>query len=1512
MKKTVTSAVRVVNLFTLIFFLVCGASTAIAQPANTYVFSAFNTPYSSITGTVPNIQGDDLTQTGIPLGFTFNFAGTNYTTVAMCSNGFMSLNNSPSNQLTNSQANAAGIGPMLMPLWDDLDGTSGTPSTYAYYTTTGVAPNRIFTLECQNWAWNYTGTTGCISFEVKLYETSNIVDFTYEQGANTYVSPSATIGIFNSNTDFQTLPDVTANPVPSIVTFYTNIADKPATGQVYRWAPQFINCVVPGNNYCGGDVVNITYSSLGIAFFAGNVFTVQLSDATGSFASPTNIGTLTSTATSGTIVCTIPTNQAAGTGYRFRIVSSNQAFTGRDNGVDITINPSVVPSVTIVAIPGDTICNGDNVTFAATAINGGPSPTYQWYINGNPVGGNTQTYSTATLVDGDVVTCEITSNAQCVVPTTATSNAITMVVYPNVTPTITITANPGNSICIGQSVTFTTTVTNEGPNPTYVWKVNGFPVGGNTPTYTTTTLTNGDIVTCELTSNAPCVLTPTVVSNAITMTVNPNVTPTITISVPDTSVCAGDNITFTATVTNGGPTPAYQWYVNGNPVGGNTATYTTTTLANGDQVTCELTSSAVCATPAVITSNTLTMTVNPVVAADVTVAANPGNNICAGTSVTFTATPTNGGPTPTYIWFVNATQVGSNSPTYTTTTLANGDVVTCKMASSTPCAVPDTAVSTDIIMTVNPNLTADVSIAANPGNNICAGTLVTFTATATNGGPSPTYQWYLNGNPVGGNNPTYTNNALASGDVVTCEMTSSAPCATPSPATSNDITMIVTPTVLPVVSVANNTGNTICAGTNVVFTATPSNGGPTPSYQWYVNGNPVGSNSASYSTTSLANGDVVTCELTSTAVCATPMTVTSTPVTMTVNPLVTPAVTITASPGDTICNGTTVTFTPTPVNGGASPTYQWFVNGLPVAIGPTYSSNALVNTDIITCNMSSSAVCPSPSTVTSNVIVMYVTSVLTPVVSISAAPGDTVCVGSTATYSASPTNGGTSPSYQWYLNGSPVGSNSPTYANNTLVTGDIVHCDMTSSLPCPSPATVSSNDVTMYVNGITVPFVSLSTSPGDTVCDGTPITYTATPVNGGPAPTYLWRKNGSPVGGPSDTYTYLDPLAGDVISCTLISSDPCPSPATVTVESDTIGINPLLNPVLDMEALPSHLICTGSDVTFVATADSAGPAGGLSFQWMLNGNIVGTNSPTWTGSMLNSGDQVYCIMTTTAPCVTSSVDTSVTDTVAWFNAGYLAGSVGTTESNTINLVQRSVVSYTDCDLISTITPNGANPVAGSTTFKVTLDPQVNSFNGQPYVQRHYDIDPANNAANATATIELYAYENEFIAYNNVAAGMGLPLLPLNRVDNGNVRITAFHGTGTAPGNYPGPVEEITPVVTWDTAGNWWVMTFNVTSFSGFYIHTGSAGPLAVSNVNNGDFDLMVWPNPAQDKIQVQISGKRAAHSYLEITDLVGKTVLTAPLDNNKAIVDMSGLASGMYLLKYTDDARTQTVKITKQ
>src|SRR5207342_671535 len=131
--------------------------------------------------------------------------------------------------------------------------------------------------------------------------------------------------------------------------------------------------------------------------------------------------------------------------------------------------------------------------------------------------------------------------------------------------------------------------------------------------------------------------------------------------------------------------------------------------------------------------------------------------------------------------------------TYTTTTLADGDIVTVVLTSNSACATGNPATSNPIATTVNANQPVSVSIASSDADNtICAGTSVTFTATPTNGGSTPSYQWKLNGNNVGTDQATYTTTTLADGDVVTVVLTSNiTPCATGNLATSNAITTTV-------------------------------------------------------------------------------------------------------------------------------------------------------------------------------------------------------------------------------------------------------------------------------------------------------------------------------------------------------------------------------------------------------------------------------------------------------------------------------------------------------------------------------------------------------------------------------------------------------------------------------------------------------------------------------------------------------------------------------------------------
>lgn len=294
-------------------------------------------------------------------------------------------------------------------------------------------------------------------------------------------------------------------------------------------------------------------------------------------------------------------------------------FNWMNGSVVVSIIPTVVPSVTISANPGNNICAGTSVTFTATPVNGGANPAYQWYINAIPVSGQTtSTFTTTTLTNGNQVRVVMTSNAPCPNPSGATSNTITMTVNSIVVPTVSINAS-ATTVCAGTPVTFTASpVINGGTNPQFQWRVNGTNVVnplGNNASFTTSTLVNGDRVTVELTSNAVCASPATIISNEITISVNPLLTPSVTIVASANNICPGTSVTFTATPTNGGSSPVYQWKLNGSNVGTNSTTYTSTTLANNDQVSVVMTSNALCATPATVTGNIITMIVRPPVPA---------------------------------------------------------------------------------------------------------------------------------------------------------------------------------------------------------------------------------------------------------------------------------------------------------------------------------------------------------------------------------------------------------------------------------------------------------------------------------------------------------------------------------------------------------------------------------------------------------------------------------------------------------------------------------------------------------------------------------------------------------------------------------------------------------------------------------------------------------------------------------------------------------------------------------
>ncbi|HVW98785.1 MAG TPA: gliding motility-associated C-terminal domain-containing protein [Mucilaginibacter sp.] len=186
-------------------------------------------------------------------------------------------------------------------------------------------------------------------------------------------------------------------------------------------------------------------------------------------------------------------------------------------------------------------------------------------------------------------------------------------------------------------------------------------------------------------------------------------------------------------------------------------------------------------------------------------------------------------------------------------------------------------------LTVAPAAIPAVTISPQSADD-CPGATVTFTATPVNGGSQPHYQWRVNGQPSGTDNPVFASNSLTNGDKITCTLNSSLPCVSSASVTSSEATFVLDAPVPTSVSITSSLTGPVCKGTKITFTASVVSPDPAPSYQWQVNGNDTGSGLATFSSTELNDGDLVTCLVTSQAKCLVNAVANSNVVTVKLNP----------------------------------------------------------------------------------------------------------------------------------------------------------------------------------------------------------------------------------------------------------------------------------------------------------------------------------------------------------------------------------------------------------------------------------------------------------------------------------------------------------------------------------------------------------------------------------------------------------------------------------------------------
>ncbi|GLF96031.1 beta strand repeat-containing protein [Streptomyces yaizuensis] len=532
-----------------------------------------------------------------------------------------------------------------------------------------------------------------------------------------------------------------------------------------------------------------------------------------------------------------------------------------------TVNPSADLALNKTGPSAVTV--GGTVSYAIVVTNNGPSDSTGWTVTdpipagltnaatttpGCSIAAGTLTCTGGPLAVGDSTTIALTGTAPNAgtITNTATvdgndpdpdpgnnSDTTNTTVTPLPVPEVdlAVTKSGPASVSAGGQVSYTITVTNNGPDDSTGWTLTdaipagltnaatttaGCSISGGTLTCTGGALAVGGSTTITLTGtaapNAGSIVNTAIVDgddpdpdpnnnqDSTTTTVGRSVDLAVTKSGP-ASVSAGGQVSYTITVTNNGPDDSTGWTVT-------------------DPIPAGLTNAATTTAGCSVSAGTLTCTGGALAVGGSTTITLTGTASPNATSITNTATVDGNDPDP---------DPGNNSDTTNTTV--------------TPLPVE-----------------VDLAVAKTGPASVSAGGTVSYTITVTNNGPDDSTGWTLTdpipagltnaatttaGCSVSAGTLTCTGGALAAGDSTTITLTGTAsPNATsitntatvdgddpdPNPDNNRDsTTTTVTPVVISADLAVTKTGPaSVDAGGRISYTITITNNGPDASTGWTV------------------------------------------------------------------------------------------------------------------------------------------------------------------------------------------------------------------------------------------------------------------------------------------------------------------------------------------------------------------------------------------------------------------------------------------------------------------------------------------------------------------------------------------------------------------------------------------------------------------------------------------------------------------------------------------------------
>jgi len=205
-----------------------------------YIRSTFSSTMVPLAGGITGPTGNDA-HSDVNIGFDFHYLGGDYSQVRLNTNGWLSLNLSGADEYSSDNTllfNTSSPTTVLAPWWDDL---LADASTTISYLTEGTAPSRVFIAEWKDILAYSSNATARLNFQVKLYESSGIIEFYYGDllSGTHSISESASIGIKDATGGLGNFIEATQNSIHIILAVLNSSISWPSVN--YRFSPPVVD-----------------------------------------------------------------------------------------------------------------------------------------------------------------------------------------------------------------------------------------------------------------------------------------------------------------------------------------------------------------------------------------------------------------------------------------------------------------------------------------------------------------------------------------------------------------------------------------------------------------------------------------------------------------------------------------------------------------------------------------------------------------------------------------------------------------------------------------------------------------------------------------------------------------------------------------------------------------------------------------------------------------------------------------------------------------------------------------------------------------------------------------------------------------------------------------------------------------------------------------------------------------------------------------------------------------------